>query len=241
MEDEDMTKVQPITQSAELRRRNAQFETSETQRMRAEQELKQSLEKLKRALEQTVHALGSIIEARDRYTAGHQRRVTQLACATAEEMGLSDEQIDGIRVAGSLHDIGKIHVPTDILSKPGPLLEIEMDLIKVHPKVAHEILKEIEFPWPVAQIVLQHHERMDGSGYPQGLSGEHLLLEARILAVADVVEAISSHRPYRPAIGTDKAMEEISRQKGTLYDSHVVDACVKPFINKTFTFEKIRD
>jgi len=212
-----------------------------TERKRAEEKLTQSIKTLKRTLEETVNALASTIETRDRYTAGHQRRVTQLACAIAKGMGLSNDQIDGIRVAGSLHDIGKMHVPADILTKPGRLLDMEMDLIKMHPRVAYEILKEIEFPWPVAQAVLQHHERMDGSGYPQGLSGDDILVEARILAVADVVEAISSHRPYRPAIGLDTALEEISQKKGTLYDSRVVDACRRRLVNKAFSSEKEPD
>ncbi|HID87880.1 MAG TPA: HD-GYP domain-containing protein [Anaerolineae bacterium] len=155
----------------------------------------------------------------------------------AREMGLPEEQFEGIRIAGLIHDIGKINVPAEILSKPGPLSELEFGLIQAHPQVGHDILKTIEFPWPVAQIVLQHHERMDGSGYPQGLSDDNILLEARILGVADVVEAMASHRPYRPPRGLDKALEEISRNRGILYDPEVVDACLKLFTEKGFTFE----
>jgi putative nucleotidyltransferase with HDIG domain len=174
------------------------------------------------------------VETKDAYTAGHQRRVANLARAIAAEMGLSPEQIDGIRMAAVIHDLGKISVPAEILSKPIGLNDLEYGLIKIHPQVGYDILKEIEFPWPVAQIVLQHHERMDGSGYPQGLLGEEIILEARILAVADVVEAMASHRPYRPPHGVDKALEEISRNRGILYDPEVVDACLKLFNEKGF-------
>jgi len=201
-------------------------------RQKAEDELKQSLAKLRRLLEEIVNVLASTAEMRDPYTAGHQRRVTVLACAIAEELGLSPEQIEGIRLAARIHDIGKIYVPAEILSKPGRLTETEFSLIKAHPQVGHDALQSIEFPWPVAEIILQHHERLDGSGFPRGLSGEEILLEARVLAVADVVEAMSSHRPYRPARGIEKALEEISQQKGILYDSQVVDACLKLFSEK---------
>ena len=208
-----------------------------TARKRAEEELRQSYVRLERTLEGTVHALVAAIEMRDPYTAGHQRRVTQLACAIAKEMGLDGEQIEGIRMAGLIHDIGKINVPAEILSKPSPLTELEYGLIKMHPQIGHDVLKTIEFPWPVAQIVLQHHERMDGSGYPQGLSGEEIILEARILSVADVVEAMASHRPYRAPRGIDEALEEISRNRGVLYDPEVVDACLKLFSEMRFKLE----
>jgi putative nucleotidyltransferase with HDIG domain len=175
---------------------------------------------------------------RDPYTAGHQARVTRLACAIAKETGLPDERIQGLNVAGTLHDLGKMYVPAEILSKPTRLTESEMMIIKAHPQAAYDILKGIEFPWPVAQIVLQHHERRDGSGYPQGLSGDDILLEARILAVADVVEAMASHRPYRPAHGIDKALEEISQNRDLLYDAGVVDACLKLFREKGFELDE---
>jgi len=209
-----------------------------TERKRAEEELRQSYVKLQRTLEGTVNALVSAIEIGDPYTAGHQRRVTHLACAIANEMGLPQEQIEGLRMAGLTHDIGKISVPAQILSRPGPLSDLEFGLIKTHSQVGCDILNgTIEFPWPVAQIVLQHHERMDGSGYPARLSGEEIILEARILGVADVVEAMASHRPYRPARGIDKALKEISEHKGILYDPEVVDACLKLFTEKGFKFE----
>jgi PAS domain S-box-containing protein len=208
-----------------------------TERKRAEEELQRSYVKLRGALEGTIHTLVSAIEMRDPYTGGHQRRVTQLACAIAKEMGLPDEQIEGLRMAGLIHDLGKITVPAEILSKPGQLTELEYGLIKMHPQIGYDVLKEMDFPWPVAQIVLQHHERMDSSGYPQGLSGEEIILEARILGVADVVEAMASHRPYRPARGIKEALEEISQNKGILYDPEVADACLKLFAEKGFEFE----
>ncbi len=207
------------------------------ERQRAEEELRRSYVKLQRALEGTIHTLVSAIELRDPYTAGHQRRMTQLACTIAKEMSLPEEQIEGIRMAALIHDMGKITVPAEILSKPAPLSDLEYGLIKNHAQVGHNVLKEMDFPWPLAQIVLQHHERLDGSGYPQGLSGEEIMLEARILAVADVVEAMASHRPYRPPRGLDKALEEISQNKGLLYDSEVADACLKLFSEKRFKFE----
>jgi PAS domain S-box-containing protein/putative nucleotidyltransferase with HDIG domain len=215
------------------------FHRDITERKQSVEHLKESFEKLRRSLESTVSALASALEMRDPYTAGHQQRVTDLACAIAEEMGLAEEQIDGIRMAGLIHDIGKINIPAEILNKPGKLTEIEYSLFKNHPQVGHDVLKSVEFPWPVAQIVFQHHERMDGSGYPQGLSGENIMLEARILAVADIVEAIASHRPYRPARGAGDALEEILHNKGTMYDPEVVDACLRVFYEKGFKFEHV--
>ena len=207
-----------------------------TERKRAEEERKKSFERLRKGLEETVNALASAVEMRDPYTAGHQQRVTSLACAIAREMRLSQERVEGIRMAGVIHDFGKIRVPAEILSWPGRLTEIDFNLIKTHPQVGFDILKKIELPHPVTQIMLQHHERMDGSGYPAGLQGEEILLEARILAVADVVEAMASHRPYRAALGVKKALEEISKNRGILYDPEVVDACLKLFTEKNFKF-----
>lgn len=163
--------------------------------------------------------------------------MSNLARSIANEIGISKDQIDGIRMAGVIHDLGKISIPTEILSKPGRLNNIEFNLIKTHPQVAYDILRTIEFPWSVAQIVYQHHERMDGSGYPLGLPGKDILIEARILGVADVVEAMASHRPYRSALGVDKALEEISMHLGDLYDLEVVNSCVKLFKNKDFSLE----
>jgi putative two-component system response regulator len=196
--------------------------------------LQKTLNDLQKAMEGIIQAMGLTAETRDPYTAGHQRRVTHIACAIATEMGLPEDQIDGIRMAGIIHDIGKISVPAEILSKPGRITRHEFAIIKSHPQVGYDMLKKIDFPWPIAQIVYQHHERMDGSGYPQGLSSEDILLEARILAVADVVEAMASHRPYRPALGIDIALEEISINREVLYDPDVVDACLRLFKEKGF-------
>jgi PAS domain S-box-containing protein/putative nucleotidyltransferase with HDIG domain len=193
----------------------------------AEDQLRQTVEKLRKVTGATVQAMAQTVEVRDPYTAGHQKRVSNIARAIATEMSLSSDMVEGIRMAGNIHDIGKISVPAEILSKPGTLTDIEFALIKAHPKTGYEILKGIEFPCDIAQIVLQHHERIDGSGYPQGLCGDQILLEARILAVADVVEAMSSHRPYRPALGIEKALEEVLSKKGKLYDPHVVEALEK--------------
>jgi putative two-component system response regulator len=183
--------------------------------------------KFRKVLDQMVKALTLSVEKKDPYTSGHQQRVSQLACAMAIIMGLSDDQIDGISIAGLLHDIGKISIPSEILSKPGRLTELEFNLLKEHPRVGAEILEGVEFPWPVSKIVLQHHERMDGSGYPFGISGDDILLESRIIAVADVVEAMSTHRPYRPTLGIGAAIDEISEKRGIWYDTRAVDACVR--------------
>lgn len=207
-----------------------------THRKQSEDELKQSYERLSRALNVTVEALAAIVERRDPYTAGHQRRVAQLAVALAKDMGFSTESIEAIFMAAIIHDIGKMNVPAELLSKPGRLSSIEFEMIKTHCQAGYDMVKKIEFPWPVSQIILQHHERVDGSGYPQGLAGEEILLEARTLAVADVVESMSSHRPYRPALGIDKAVDELVRGRGTLYDPKVTDACLRVLSDKGFTF-----
>ncbi len=204
---------------------------------RAEFEIEQHVEKLQEAFLGTVKAMATIVEMRDPYTAGHQQRVASLATAIAAEMDLSAALIQQIHIAGLIHDIGKMYVPADILNKPSRLTELEFAMIKTHSQVGYDILKDIQFPWPIAQIVLQHHERMDGSGYPAGLSGKDIMLEARILAVADVVEAMASHRPYRPAVGLGNALEEISQKAGALYDADVVDACIRLFYDKGFKFE----
>lgn len=204
---------------------------------KAEDGLKQSFRTLRKVLEGTVYALAEMSQQRDPYTAGHQRRVAQLACAIAREMGLPENQIEGIRMSALLHDIGKMHVPSEILTRPGQISDLETGLIEAHAQVGYEILRTIEFPWPVAKTVLQHQERLDGSGYPAGLSDGEILLEARILAVADVVEAMSSHRPYRATLGMNKALKEISRNKGILYDPDVVAACLIVLRKKKFKFE----
>ncbi|MBI4644017.1 MAG: HD domain-containing protein [Deltaproteobacteria bacterium] len=208
-----------------------------TARKRAEEMMQSSLDKLQRAFEGVVQAMAMAMEMKDLYTSGHQQRVAQLACALAGELSLPAERIEGLRVAGLLHDLGKIAVASEILSKPGKINEYEFAIIKAHPQIGYDILKTIEFPWPVAQIVLQHHERLDGSGYPAGLKGEEILLEAKILGVSDVVEAMSSHRPYRPAIGINQALEEIFQKRGLAYDPEVVDACMRLFSGQGFMFE----
>src|SRR5680860_927260 len=209
-------------------------------RKQAEDKIRQNLIDLHQAMEGSIELTTLMVEARDPYTAGHQQRVSLLSCAIAKEMNLSAEQIEGTKIAGLIHDLGKISIPSEILSKPGQITDIEFSLIKNHPQAGYDILKRVKFPWPIAQIVLQHHERMDGSGYPSGLSGENILVEARIariLGVADTVEAMSSHRPYRPALGIDKALEEISQNRGILYDPKVVDGCLRLFRDKGFKFE----
>ncbi|RZB30778.1 MAG: hypothetical protein SRB1_03058 [Desulfobacteraceae bacterium Eth-SRB1] len=196
-----------------------------------------STERLLKSMESTIDALAMTLEMRDPYTAGHQRRVAQLAKAIAQEMNCSDNEIKGIHFAAFIHDIGKIHVPAEILSKPAELTKAEFEMIKLHPQSGYDILKNIDFPWPLADIVLQHHERMNGSGYPQGLSGENICMEARILAVADTVEAMSAHRPYRAARGIEEALSEIEKNRAILYDPDVVDACLRLFAEKGFKFE----
>lgn len=207
-----------------------------TERHRGEEEAKHNIEKLVNAMENTISAMAMVIEMRDPYTAGHQRRVTQLACAIAKELGLSGNQITGLRLAGLIHDIGKVRVPAEILTNPDGLSDAEFTMIKTHPVLGYEILKTMDLPWPIADIIYQHHERMDGSGYPLGIAAKDIIVEARILAVADVVEAISSHRPYRPAHSIDTALKEISEKRGKLYDPKVVDACLKLFTEKGFKF-----
>jgi len=208
-----------------------------TLRKQAEEKLLQTLDNLRRAFSATVQVLIAAVESRDPYTAGHQVRSADLARAIASEMGLSQERIDGIRIAGSIHDVGKISVPAEILSNPRKLTELEFSLIKEHAYKGFEMLKDVESPWPLAEIIYQHHERIDGSGYPRKLKGDDILLEARILAVADVVEAMASHRPYRAALGLNAALVEIENHKGTLYDAEAVDACLRLFREKGFQFE----
>jgi putative nucleotidyltransferase with HDIG domain len=222
----------------ELVKLNEQLKQDIAKRESAEAEVQSTLVKLRSAIGGVIQAMALTVERRDPYTAGHQRRVADLARAMATEMGLSDHQIDGICMAGLIHDLGKICVPAEILSKPGQLTEIEHTLIRGHPQVGYDILKEIEFPWPLAQVVLQHHERIDGSGYPAGLKAEDIIIEARTLAVADVVEAMASHRPYRPTLGRDMALKEISKNKGVLYDPNVVHSCVKVLKEKDFQFSQ---
>ena len=205
-----------------------------TDRKMAEKELGKSYQKLQKTFDDTVHALSALVEMRDPYTSGHQIRVAKTAQAIAKELGLSENCEKAVWVSSLIHDIGKIRIPSDILTKPGKITKAEFELIKEHPQAGYEILKTIEFPWPVAEIVLQHHERIDGSGYPAGLKGSEIRLESKIIAVADVIEAMTFHRPYRESLGLEAALEEIRNNKGILYDPNVVDACIDIFIKKGF-------
>lgn len=199
--------------------------------------LEKTVAKLRLALEGTIKTLTITSEAKDPYTAGHQRRVSDLSRAIAQEMGLPENVVDGIRMAGLIHDLGKIGVPGEILGKPTKLNDLEFQLVKTHPEIGYALLKDVEFPWPVADIVLQHHERINGSGYPKRLKGPDIRIEAKIIAIADVVEAISSTRPYRQSLGVEAALEQISKNRGILYDEKAADACLRLFEKKRFKFK----
>lgn len=225
---------------ARLRRVLAE-RSSKRERLQALDDLQVNLDRLQRAMEGIVQAISVAVEMRDPYTAGHQQRVANLACAIAERMGLSADEIYGLRMASVIHDLGKITVPDGILSKPGRLSNLEYELIKNHVRAGYDILKQVEFPWPLADIVLQHHERLDGSGYPLGLKGEQILLQARILAVADVFETMASHRPYRPSLGLEKSLSEIRSNSGTLYDTTVARICIELVENREYPFHRQAD
>jgi HD-GYP domain-containing protein (c-di-GMP phosphodiesterase class II) len=229
-----MVEQQVQERTAELQVINTHLTAEIGVRKRAEKQLQDTLESLRKAAGATIQVMASAVEARDPYTAGHQIRSANLARAIATEMGLSPEKIEGIRMAGSIHDIGKLSIPAEILSKPTKLSEIEFSLIKEHARQGYEMLKDVESPWPLAEIVFQHHERMDGSGYPRNLKGDEILMEARILNVADVVEAMASHRPYRAGLGIDAALNEIEKNRGLYYDKTVADACLRLFREKGF-------
>ncbi len=218
----------------ELNRLRHQLETLVVERTRS---LSESELRLRRHLLDTVSAVAAMVEMRDPYTAGHQRNVARIAVAIAHELQLEPAQIEGLELACTVHDVGKIKVPAEILSRPGKLTEPEFGLIKQHPSAGYEVLKGIDFPWPIAQAVLQHHERLDGSGYPSGLQGSAILLEARIIAVADVIEAMASHRPYRPGLGIAKALAEIEAKRGVQFDAAVVDAALRIFQQQGFSLE----
>ncbi|MGZ6249708.1 MAG: HD-GYP domain-containing protein [Syntrophales bacterium] len=237
MKDQEKTKEALIREVDDLRSRIAELEKSDAERAQAEEALAKSLENLKKATGFIIDVIVMIVETRDPYMSGHQKRVADLARSIAAEMNLSGEIIDGISMAGSIHDVGKISIPTEILGQPRLLNDVEYSLVKTHPEIGYQILKDIDFYRPVALIVYQHHERMNGTGYPRGIKGEDILLEAKILGVADVVEAICRHRPYRPASGIDKALKEISQYSGVLYDPEVVDACTNLFAEKEFKFK----
>lgn len=208
-----------------------------TKRKESERNLQDTLEKLKTIIDGGIKALIKIVEKRDPYTGGHQERVGDLAYNIAKEMNLTGEQIEAVKIAGVVHDIGKIVVPIEILCKPGRISVHEFNIIKTHPESGYDILKDIDFPWPIADIILQHHERLNGTGYPNGLLDKDIRIEAKIISVADVVEAMTSHRPYRPALGIHKALEEIERNKGILYDKEVVEACIRLFKDKNYSIK----
>ncbi|MGE5558225.1 MAG: HD domain-containing phosphohydrolase [Bacillota bacterium] len=207
-----------------------------TARKHEEEEIRLNMEKVRKAMEGTIQALSMIVESRDPYTAGHQQKVTTLACAIADELRLPADTVDGIKFAAMVHDLGKIHIPPEILSKPGKISEIEYAIVKSHPEIGYQILKSIEFPWPIAEIVLWHHKRLNGSGYPEDLPVNDIMMETKILGVADVVAAMTSHRPYREAIDIDTALKELQQNSGILYDPHVVRTCIELFREKNFLF-----
>jgi len=237
--DIDKTKEQLVQEIEVLRRRVSELEVSEIELKKADLKLQDSMEKLRKAMGGIIHVMAMTVETKDPYTAGHQRRVSDLARTIGEEMNLSRHMIDAIRMAGSIHDLGKISVPTEILSKPGKINEFEFGIIKSHPKIGYDLVKGIEFPWPIAKIIYQHHERIDGSGYPEGARDGEILLEAKIIGVADVVEAMASHRPYRPSLGIEMALDEIVRNRNILYDAEVVDTCERLFNKKGYQLKDV--
>lgn len=200
-------------------------------------ELKTSQQKLEKIMNATIETISKIVDTRDPYTAGHQHRVCQLSSCIARELKFPKEKIEAVRIAALIHDIGKIGIPSEILAKPSKLTDIELNLIREHSRIGYDILKTIDFPYPIATIILQHHERNDGSGYPNHLKGDKILLVSKIIGIADVVESMCSHRPYREALGIKKALHEISRNKDILYEPIVADVCIELFRNKRFQFE----
>jgi putative nucleotidyltransferase with HDIG domain len=234
MKDTEKTEDQIIKKLAELRSKLSNSEAMQAKQIQIEKKLRQSYKKLQHTLEDIIEVITKVVEIRDLYLVGHQEKVSKLATKIAQEMGLSTDKIEGIRISSLIHDIGKISIPNEILNNPNRLIDIEMDLIKNHPKIAYDILKTINFPWPVAGIILQHHEMINGSGYPNKLKSNEILIEAKIIAVADVIEAMSSNRPYRSAHSIEEALEEISKNKGILYDPEVVDVCITLFKEKGF-------
>ncbi len=221
-----------------VKERTAELQKEVEQRKITGAALEKTNNRLNDLMFEIILTMARLVEVRDPYTAGHQQRVWQLAHAIAEEMKLEQNSLDALRAAAIVHDLGKMYIPSEILSKPGKLEPVEFEFLKLHPRKGYEILKSIDFPWPVAEIVYQHHERIDGTGYPNGLKGDKILPEAKIIAVADVVEAISSHRPYRPSLGTDFALEQIQKERGVSFEADVVDACLKVF-EKGFGFQRI--
>jgi putative nucleotidyltransferase with HDIG domain len=237
--EEVLARVQAHLKLYRLQRDLQDIVDERTQELRiALESLQDSQQKYTNVLEETIQAISMTIEKRDPYTAGHQWRVSLMSAEIAKEMGMDANIIEGLRLGAMVHDIGKIYVPVDILTRPGRLSEIEFSLIKIHTQVGSDIMRQVHFPWPVADMILQHHERMDGSGYPHGLKGDEILPEARVIAVADVLEAMASHRPYRPAMELDTALAEIRRGAGTLYDAEVAAACLRLFEERGYSMPK---
>jgi len=236
MRDEEKTKDQLIKEMQKMREKIAGLEEVKLEYNHVDKKLKQSYKKLQKFIEGTAYIIMKVVETRDPYSIGHQQKVSKLAIAIAREMKIPQEKIEGVRIASLVHDIGKVNLPTEIVSKPGKLIEVEFNLIKNYPKVGFDILKEVDFPWPIAEIVFQHQEKIDGSGYPRGLKGDEICIEAKILGVANVVEAMSSYKSYRPALNIDEALAEIVKNKNILFDPKVVDTCIRLFKEKDFKF-----
>jgi len=234
MRDEEKVKDQLIKELQEMHEKVAELEKMIVKYNQLEKELKQTYKKLQKFIEGTANIITKVVETRDPYSTGHQQRVSKLATAIAQEMKLPQDKIEGTRIASLVHDIGKVNLPTEIISKPSKLVEVEFNLLKNHPRVGYNILKKVNFPWPIAEIVFQHQEKIDGSGYPRGLKGDEICIEARILGVANVVEAMSSYKSYRPPLSIDEALAEIVKNKNILFDPEVVDTCLKLFKERGF-------
>ena len=233
---EEKTKDQLIKEMQEMQKKITELEKVKVDYNQLEEKLKQSYKKLQKIMEGTANVITKVVEIRDPYSTGHQPKVSKLATAIAQEMKLPQDKIEGTRIASLVHDIGKVNLPTEIVSKPSKLVEVEFNLLKNHPRIGYDILKKVDFPWPIAEIVFQHQEKIDGSGYPRGLKGDEICIEAKILGVANVVEAMSSYKSYRPALSIGEALAEISKNKNILFDSEVVDTCLKLFKEKGFKF-----
>jgi len=230
-------KDQLVEELPEMHEKVAELEKIVVRDNRLEKEFQQSYEKLQKFIEGIAYIIAEIVEIRDPYLRGHHQRVSKLATAIAQEMKLPQDKIEGVRFASLVHDVGKVNLPAEIVSKPSKLVEVEFNLLKNHPRTGYEILEKVDFPWPIAEIVFQHQEKIDGSGYPRGLKGDEILIEAKILGVANAVEAMSSYKSYRPALSIDESLTEISKYENILFDPEVVDACLKLFKEKGFKFE----
>jgi HD-GYP domain-containing protein (c-di-GMP phosphodiesterase class II) len=236
MKDEDKVKDQLLKELQKMHEKVTELEKAKVMCNQLEKELKQTYKKLQKIIESTANIIVKVVETRDPYSTGHQQRVSKLATIIAREMKLPQDKIEGTRIASLVHDIGKVNLPTEIISKPSKLVEVEFNLIKNYPNVGYDILRKVDFPWPIAEIVLQHQEKIDGSGYPRGLKSDEICIEAKILGVANVVEAMSSYKSYRPALSIDEALAEVSNNKNILFDPEVVDTCIKLFKEKDFKF-----